>query len=133
VKAIVLDASAVLAMFFAEPGMEQVGNLFEEAAAADRPLLIGAINWAEVLGVVERKQGRSGVEAALRFERTMPLTVAPLDRDLAENAAALKAAHNLGWADACAAALAKHHKAVLVTGDKEFQALEGGIKISWLK
>jgi predicted nucleic acid-binding protein len=120
-------------MFFAQPGMEQVGDLFQQAAEADRPLLIGAVNWAEVLYKVDRKQGRTGVETACRFERTTPLAVVPLDRELAESAAQLKAAHNLGLADAFAAALAKHRKAVLVTGDKEFKALEGEIKIGWLK
>lgn len=131
-KAAVLDASAVLALFFGEPGMEMVRDLLQQAAEADRPLLIGAINWAEVLYKVEGKQGRTGVETACRFERTTPLEVVALDRELAETAAGLKTAHNLGLADACAAALAKHCKAVLVTGDKEFKAVEGQIKIGWL-
>jgi hypothetical protein len=45
----------------------------------------------------------------------------------------LKAAHDLGLADAFAAALAKSKKAELVTGDLEFKALEKEFKISWLK
>ena len=35
--------------------------------------------------------------------------------------------------DAFAAALAKERKAELVTGDLEFKALDGEIKIAWLK
>ena len=131
-KTTVLDASALLAMFFAQPGMEQVRDLFHRAAEADKPLLISAVNWAEVLYKLERKEGRTGMETARRFERTMPLEVAPLDCELAESAAQLKTAHNLGLADACAATLAKARKADLVTADTEFKAVEGEIRISWL-
>lgn len=131
-KTTVLDASALLAMFFGQPGMEQVRDLFHKAAEADKPMLISAVNWAEVLYKLERKHGRQGVETARQFERTMPLDVAPLDRDLAETAAQLKTAHDLGLADAFAAALAKSKKAELVTGDHEFKALEKEIKINWL-
>ena len=132
-KTTVLDASALLAMFFAEPGMEQVRDLFHKAADADKPLLISAVNWAEVLYKVERRQGREGLETACRFERTMPLDVAQLDRELAESAAHLKNEHDLGLADAFAAALAKGKKAELVTADTEFKPLEKEIKINWLK
>lgn len=132
-KTTVLDASALLALFFAEPGMGQVRDLFHRAAEADKPLLISAINWAEVLYKIEHKEGRAGVETARRFERTMPLEVASLDRELAESAAQLKTAHNLGLADAFAAALAKSKKAELITADTAFKAIECEIKIGWLK
>ena len=132
-KTTVLDASALLAMFFGQPGMEQVRDLFHKAAEADKPMLISAVNWAEVLYRTERKQGKEGLETARRFEKTMPLDVSPLDRELAESAAHLKNEHNLGLADAFAAALAKSKKAELVTADTEFKALEKEIKVNWLK
>ena len=132
-KTTVLDASALLAMFFGQPGMEQVRDLFHKAADADKPMLISAVNWAEVLYQMQGKHGREGWETARRFEHTMPLDVAPLDRELAEIAAHLKNEHDLGLADAFAAALAKSKKAELVTADTEFKALEKEIKINWLK
>ena len=132
-KTTVLDASALLAMFFGQAGMEQVRDLFHKASDADKPMLISAVNWAEVLYKLERKQGNVGLQTAQHFERTMPLEVAPLDRELAEAAAHLKNEHDLGLADAFAAALAKSKKAELVTADTEFKALEGEIKINWLK
>jgi predicted nucleic acid-binding protein len=128
-----LDASALLAMFFGQPGMEQMRDLFHKASDADKPMLISAVNWAEVLYKLERKQGNVGLQTAQHFERTMPLEVAPLDRELAEAAAHLKNEHDLGLADAFAAALAKSKKAELVTADTEFKALEKEIKITWLK
>ncbi|PYI85126.1 MAG: VapC toxin family PIN domain ribonuclease [Verrucomicrobia bacterium] len=132
-KTAVLDASALLALFFDEPGAEKVESLLQQAAEADKPLLIAAVNWAEVLYKMQRKSGAKGLAGAREFERTMPLEVAPLDRELAESAAQFKAAHDLGLADAFAAALAKSKKAELVTADTEFKALEREIKIGWLK
>jgi predicted nucleic acid-binding protein len=133
VKTTVLDASALLAMFFGQPGMEQVRDLFHKAADADKPMFISAVNWAEVLYKLERKHGKEGLETARHFELTMPLDVAPLDRELAESAAHLKNEYDLGLADAFAAALAKHKKAELVTADYEFKSMEKEIKIGWLK
>ena len=132
-KPTVLDASAVLAMFFAESGMEKMRELFHKAAEADRPVFISAVNWAEVLYKMERKHGKAGYETARQFERTTPLEAVPVDRELAEAAALLKNAHGLGLADAFAAALAKGKKAELVTADHEFISVEKEIKINWLK
>lgn len=132
-KTTVLDASALLAMFFGQPGMEQVRDLFHKAAEADKPMLISAVNWAEVLYRMERKQGKAGYETARQFERTTPLEAVPVDRELAEAAALLKNEYKMGLADAFAAALAKSKKAELVTADTDFKPLEKEIKIVWLK
>ena len=132
-KAVVLDASAMLAMFFGQPGMEQMRDLFHKASEADRPVFITAVNWAEVLYKMERRHGKAGLETARQFERTTPLEAVPVDRELAESAALLKNSHKLGLADAFAAALAKSKKAELVTADTDFKALEKEIKVVWLK
>lgn len=132
-KTTVLDASALLAMFFGQPGMEQMRELFHKASEADRPVFISAVNWAEVLYRVERKQGKAGLDTARQFERTTPLEAVPVDCELAEAAAALKVKHDLGLADAFAVALAIQKKAELVASDKEFAAVEKEIKIVWLK
>jgi ribonuclease VapC len=132
VRTAVLDASALLALFFDEPGADTIEELLHQAAAADKPLLISAANWAEVLYRMQRRRGDAGWEGARHFERTMPLEVAPLDCALAESAAQLKIAHGLGLADAFAAALASSRKAELVTADTDFKPLEKEIKINWL-
>ena len=132
-KTSVLDASAMLAMFFGEPGMEKMRDLFHAASEADRPVFISAVNWAEVLYKMERKHGKAGYDTARQFEHTTPLEAVPVDRELAEAAALLKNEHGLGLAAAFAAALAKSKKAELVTADTEFKALEKEIKVVWLK
>ena len=82
---------------------------------------------------MERKHGKAGYETARQFERTTPLDAVPVDREQAESAASLKNAHDLGLADAFAAALAKSKKAELVTADTEFKVLKKEIEINWLK
>jgi len=131
-KTTVLDASAMLAMFFGQPGVEQMRDLFHKASEADRPVFISAVNWAEVLYKMERKHGKAGYDTARQFEHTTPLEAVPVDRELAEIAALLKNEHGLGLADAFAAALAKHKKAELLTADPEFKSVEKEIKINWL-
>ena len=132
-KTTVLDASAMLAMFFGEPGMEKMRDLFHKASEADRPVFISAVNWAEVLYKMERKHGKAGYDTARQFERNTHLETVPVDRELAEMAALLKNEHGMGLADAFAAALAKLKKAELVTADTEFKSVEKEIKINWLK
>jgi ribonuclease VapC len=131
-KTTVLDASALLAMLFGQPGMEQMRELFHKASDADKPMFISAVNWAEVLYKIEHKQGKTGLDTVRQFERTTPLETVPADRELAEAAATLKTKYDLGLADAFAAALAIQKKAELVTTDKEFAVLEKEIKINWL-
>jgi predicted nucleic acid-binding protein len=80
-----------------------------------------------------QKLGQEGLNAARHFARTMPLHVVPVDLELAELAADFKVNRKLALADAFAAALAKHRKAELITGDQEFKAVEKEIKVVWIK
>lgn len=132
-KAAVLDASALLAMFFGEPAVEEVRALFHRATAAGQPLLITAVNWAEVLNRVLRRQGPAGLAAVRRLATSGPLEIVAVDAELAEIAAGYKAADRLALADAFAAALARQRHANLVTADKEFKAVEKEISVVWLQ
>ena len=130
----VLDSSAVLALFFDEPAAEQVQQIIAEAADENREIFISAVNWAEVLYKVQQLQGDAGVQAAKLFEHETTLVVREVDRELAELAAQLKVSYRLSVGDAFCAALAKQLKAVLVTGDAEFEPLETHFKkVVWLR
>jgi ribonuclease VapC len=132
-KPLVLDASALLALLFDEPGAEIVEALMHRAADRDQPILMSAVNWAEVCYRAENKLGIAALEQAKEFATNTPIAVIPADRELAESAAAYKAARQLGLADGFAAALARSRKAELVTADLEFKSVEKEIKILWLK
>jgi predicted nucleic acid-binding protein len=132
-KALVFDASALLALLFDEPGAAAVEILMHHASEKERPMLMSAVNWAEVCYRVENKRGPGALAQAVEFASHTPITVVPADRELAELAAAYKAAGTLALADAFAAALAQHRNAELATADHEFKSVEKEIKVVWLK
>jgi ribonuclease VapC len=131
----VLDSWALLAFFKGEPAAAKVERLIEAATKSGEPLLLSAINWAEIYYTMERAGGRIVAEEVAGEIASLPIEVAGLgdDLELARQAARFKAAHKLSLADAFAAALAKARKAELVTGDPEFKTLEREVKIVWLK
>jgi ribonuclease VapC len=129
---VVLDSHALVAYFRDEPGAEQVEALLNKAAVADRPVHMTEVNYAETRYILTRKDGPEGWEAAARILVGLPIEFHPADRRLADLAAGFKARFRISLADAFAAALAKEKKAELVTGDPEFKAIEGQIKIQWL-
>ena len=55
-----------------------------------------------------------------------------VDWPMVLQAADYKSRHKISFADAFAAALAKQRNAELVTGDREFRALDSEIKIHWV-
>ena len=132
-SAVVLDAYAVIAFLEREPGYEHVEKHLDHAAQIGRNLLLCTINWGEVYYNVMRETSSAKAEDVRRFMDTLPIELVPADEDLARQAAIYKASHKMSYADCFAAALAKKHKAILVTGDKDFKALEDELKISWLR
>ena len=128
----VLDASALTAYFEKEPGYEKVQKLLTEAALGDRKLLLSAVNWGEVYYVTHRTHGASQANQIAEVIETFPIELVNVDVDIAKQAALFKVSHKLPYADCFAAALAKTHKATLITTDKDFKLLEGEIKVHWL-
>jgi len=90
------------------------------------------VNYAEVKYIVIRKDGAQRWDEVARDLPTLPIEFHPATRELADLAADFKSRVSFSLADAFAAALARRHKAELVTGDPEFKAVEGEIKIAWL-
>lgn len=117
----VLDANALVGLFEDRKGTAaRIERLLEQALREDRPLLMSAVTWGEVLYVTWRRHGEETARDAETRMREMPLAVIAADRDRASRAAALKQKHNLGYADAFAAELALERNAWLVTADPEF-------------
>lgn len=131
-KSSVLDSYALLAFLFQEPGHEKVVALFEKAAESDKSLLIAAPNWAEVRYMVERKAGLAQWREARARLLGLPIEIVPADQELAELAGEIKATQKMSLADCFAAALAKHRKVDIYTGDPEFRSVESELRIVWL-
>jgi ribonuclease VapC len=128
----VLDSYSILAYLEDEPGADKVSDLIKRARDAEKPLLLSVVNWGEVYYIIRRETGKEAADSVMLALDTLPIELVNVERELAYAAAELKAAHKMSYADCFAAALAQTRKAELVTGDKEFKALEGIIKILWL-
>ena len=131
----VLDSWALLAFFEDEPAAEEVEKLLAKADHGTHKLLLSVVNWGEVYYGTMRKVSQEAAEQKAREIAILPIELIPVDADLrlVRQAAIYKASGKLAYADAFAAALAKLNNAELVTGDRDFKAVEGEIRIAWLK
>ena len=130
-KSKVLDSWAVISYFEGEPSGVKVRDILK-AADSENLLLISRVNWGEVLYVIEGRYGSSGRENVEHVMDQMNLEVIEADEAMTRAAAHLKAAHKLPYCDSFAAALALREKTALVTGDKDFKAIQSKILIEWL-
>lgn len=129
----VLDSFALIAYFRDEPGAEFVENLLLNAGKKEEPLHMTDVNYAEVKYSIMKKDGAQAWEEAAKILLGLPINFHSTTRSMADIAANFKARFKMSLADAFAAALAKEKKGELLTGDREFRALEKEIKIAWLK
>jgi len=131
----VLDSWALLAFFEDEPAAEEVEKLLAKADQGTHKLLLSVVNWGEVYYNIMRRASPAAAEQKVKEMAIMPIELVPVETDLhlVRQAAIYKATGKLVYADAFAAALARLRNAELVTGDPDFKAVEGEIKIGWLK
>ena len=128
----VLDSYALMAFFEDEPGADFVRGLILKAEESGTDLLMSVVNLGEVLYSIARSTSSEIADQYIREVQGMAIEIVDVDWQLTRQAAAFKVNGNISYGDCFAAALASNHKAELITGDKEFRALEGEIKISWL-
>ena len=128
----VLDAYGLLAYFQGEAGEEAMIEVFRSAKSSGHFLLLSTVNWGEVFYATLRTFGRERAEEMAHSISRLPIEIVPADLELARQAAVFKATKKMSYADCFAAALAKLHKAELVTGDKEFKQVEAEVKILWI-
>lgn len=128
----VLDSYALMAFFEDEPGADLVRGLIQKAVDSDTNLLMSVVNLGEVWHSIARNTSAETADQYIHEIKGMGIEVVDVDWALTRQAAAFKAGGSISYADCFAAALAKLKKAELVTGDREFNSLEGEIMISWL-
>lgn len=128
----VLDSYAILTYLEKERGADAVSSILKERQR-DGELLMNSINAGEVYYILARE--RSGEKADMFINIIVPA----LNIQLVENsmqdvieAARIKAAHQLSFADAFAVATAVKHRATLVTGDPEFRSVVKMVNITWI-
>ena len=128
----VLDSWALLCYLEQEPGFEKMIDLFEKAVESSKPLLMCIVNWGEVYYQIARRFGDEKAQEIEQLIETLPIRLVEADRDLTREAARIKAAKRIAYADCFAVALARLKKGELYTGHPEFRLVEKDVKIVWL-
>ena len=128
----VLDSYALMAFFEDEPGADFVRGLIHKAVESDTNLLMSVVNLGEVWYSIARTTTSETADQYIHEIKGMGIEIVDVDWTLTRQAAAFKVNGNISYSDCFAAALAKNRKADLVTGDKEFRALEDQIKVQWV-
>ena len=131
-KRYVLDSYSLLAYAEDEKGADAVEDILTKALDNQAEIFLSVINWGEMYYIALREGGKERAELYRETFARYPITIVEANKELTLQAAYFKANYKISYADAFAAALAKNRKANLVTGDKEFKALESEIKINWL-
>ena len=129
----VLDSYSLMAYLENEDGAEKMIEVIQVARDSGRTLLFSVVNWGEVYYITLREAGRERVEAVTHLISTLPIELVSADVELTKQAAEFKANKRMSYGDCFAAALAKLHKAELVTGDEEFKQVGDEVKILWIQ
>jgi len=128
-----LDSFALLAYLDGEAGKARVQELLALAASGKCQVLMSLINLGEVLYIVERERGLTSAQSVLALVESLPIELLEASRGQILDAAHVKAKHVLSYADAFAVAAAIQEKAIILTGDPEFKAVEELVNVEWIK
>jgi PIN domain nuclease of toxin-antitoxin system len=125
-SAVVLDASAVLALLQQEPGAEMVSKIMGKA-------IISSVNWLEVAS----KLGRTTpLEDVLAILEEIQLTVVPFDEAQAVQAFSIEATIlplKISLGDRSCLGLARSRNLPVVTADKIWQKLNIGVEVKLIR
>jgi ribonuclease VapC len=132
VKRYVFDSYALLAFLEDGPGAAQVEKALREVMGGKAEGWLSIINWGEIYYTAMREQGEKTAEKVVALLAQYPMRLVEADQPLTREAARFKARFRIAYADCFAAALAKRHKATVLTGDPEFRQVEKEVKVLWL-
>jgi len=128
----ILDAHALLVYLQKEQAYDTVRELFVSAVEENTKLLITVVNLGEVFYKTLRQHDAAKLRDVEALIGELPLEAVAADLDLAREAAFFKATKKMSFADCFAAALAKVRGGRVVTGDREFEQVEGEVEMLWL-
>ena len=131
-NSIVFDSFAILNFLKGEPSSDRVKEYLLKVQNKEIAGYISAVNLCEVYYIVMREKGHEDAEILTTSLRDWGLTVVLADEYMAKKTGQLKAQYPISLADAFAAATSQKFGVCLLTGDPEFQKLEGKVKIEWI-
>lgn len=127
-----LDSFAVLSLLYGEEGSGEVKRMLREARTGRIDVFLHWNNLGEVYYIIRKEEPRMKALEVVALVKALPLQRVEFDEGLWLKAAELKGTLPISYADAFAAATAQVKEASLVTGDPEFEVLEGHVPIHWL-
>ena len=129
----VFDASAILRLLLGEAGGVRVKELMASAQSGQAAALISAVNWGEVVGKIDKSQGRAAAEALTSTMQYYGLKMIPSNAERAAKAALIKLDWKLGYADAfCVELAVSFPTADIITADHDFQLVTGLVTVEFL-
>ena len=131
-RTLVIDSHALIAFLKGEVGAERVASFLKAACEGKVRAVMSTVSLGEVAYVTERRLGLHPAQAVLAAIDQLPIEILPVDRSVALSAAHLKAVHKLPYVDALVAALAQLHEGAVLTGDRDFAAVEAVVGVEWL-
>jgi predicted nucleic acid-binding protein len=132
-KTYVFDASALLIYLQKKSSAHKVNELLKQALDGRADVLMSAVNFGEVYGIILRDHVKDRALAVMTALRSLPIRLVDASPARAFYAAEVKSTYRLYYVDSFAAALAVEHKATLVTSDKDFQKMGHSFPILWLR
>jgi predicted nucleic acid-binding protein len=126
-NAVVLDTSAILSLTGNEPGADEVQAYLTDAIAGRIQLFASFATLTEVEYITAQEEGVEISRQRLADLNALPIQWLHSDAALCHEAATLKVAHKISFADAFVAATARRFDAILVHKDPEFDALAGDL------
>ncbi len=131
-NAYVFDSFALIAHLEGEGRGKKVTELLSMSLAGKTAIFMSMINVGEVYYITMRERGAEKAEEVLMLVEQLPIRMVLPDRELTIEAARLKAAHPVAYADCFAAALAVKKKVKIVTGDPEFKKFGAKVGFLWI-
>jgi ribonuclease VapC len=132
VETLIIDSHALIAFLQGEVGAERVASLLGGAREGKVRALMSTVNLGEVAYVTERLLGLRSAQAALAAIDQLPVEILDVDRSVALHAAHFKALYKLPYVDALVAAVARLYGGTVLTGDRDFTAVEAVVSVEWL-
>jgi predicted nucleic acid-binding protein len=131
-KTKLLDSYAILVWIQNESGAQAVEDLFLSAQKGQIHLVVSELNLGEVYYKCIRRAGKVPASEILEQFFLLPMEIVPVDWDIIRKASEVKADIPIAYADCFAIATALLKKAIIVTGDPEFEKASHLVNIEWL-
>jgi predicted nucleic acid-binding protein len=132
IELFVLDTSAILSLTENEPGADEVQDLISGAFAGTMTIYASFVTLTEVHYMALQEKGAAAANQVLIDLNELPIKWVHSDVSLCRDAAELKAAHRISFADSFVAATALRVDATLIHKDPEFLAIGPRLKQTML-